>query len=281
MRKYLLLLTLTVLVFSCAKESSLETGNPPPGTGGGGGTGGGTGTCNNTVMKLKKMQALFQASDSISMSWTAGGAVDKIVMNLQLSDYLTAKYIYQNNRIQEAVLLDQNNNNAIVDTVVFRYNVAGKVDSMYRKGGGFDRSLKYDAAGKLVKITRHDNGGIMYYWTIVTDTKGNITKAEEWWDDGAGGFEKLSSYTYTRDAKKNPFDGLAVYMLDLDDEYAIFRLWGANNNVDQTYTDPSLGLSLVTGMKFKYNANCYPATSQNTISGQALFPDDDWQFLYY
>lgn len=280
MRKSFLFLVLAATIFSCAKESSLETGNPPTQPGGGGGGGNPT-ACNTTVMKLKKMQARFQAADSIAVGWTAGGQVDKIVMSLTLSDYLTAHYIYENNRIKEAVLRDHMNGNAILDTVVFRYNTAGKVDSMYRKGGGFDRSLKYDATGKLVRINRHDPTGIMYYWTIVQDAKGNITKAEEFWENGSGGFDKSASYLFSRDTKKNPFDGMAVYMLDLDDEYSIFSLWGGNNHVDQTYTDPTLGFTLVTGMKYVYNNNCYPTTAQNTIAGQVLFPNDiDWDFVY-
>lgn len=282
MKKPLLLLTaiVSMLIFSCSKERSLETGITPPPGGGGGGTGGGSG-CNNVVMKLTKLQALFDVNQFITVGWTPGGAVDNVKMNMQFSDYLTAKYIYENSKIKEAVLIDHINGNAILDTAVFRHNAAGKLDSMYRKGGGFDLSLKYDASGKLVKLIRHDNGGMMYYYDITTDAGGNITKAVEYWNSG-GNFIKQSTFLYTRDNKKNPFETMAPYMLYLDDEYAIFRHWGPNNYIDQTYEDHTTpGLVMVTGEKNRYNANCYPTKGQNTIMGAVLFPnDDDWEYFY-
>lgn len=286
MRKPVLLFAsvLCLAIFSCSKETSLETGNNPtqPGGGGGGGTGGGTGACvNSVVMKLTRLQSLFDANQYIRMSWNSSSAVDSVVMNLQLSEYLTAKYIYENSRIKEAVLLDHNNGYAILDTVVFRHNAAGKMDSMYRKGGGFDRSFKYDATGKLTRITRHDNGGVMYYYDITMDSRGNITKAVEFWNNGTA-FEKQSTFLYSRDEKRNPFASIAPYMLELDDEYAIFRHWGSNNYVEQTYEDHTTpGLIMITGEKNLYNTNCYPTKSQNTIMGAVLFPNDyDWEYFY-
>ena len=74
---------------------------------------------------------------------------------------------------------------------------------------------------------------------------------------------------------------MAPYMLDLDDEYGIFRYWGTNNYIEQTYTDETMGFTLVTGEKNLYNSNCYPTKGQNTIMGAVLFPNEyDWEYFY-
>ena len=71
-------------------------------------------------------------------------------------------------------------------------------------------------------------------------------------------------------------------MMYLDDDYNIFWYWGPNNYTDQRFQDFSgTGIDLTSGFKFKYNNNCYPASSQNTIMGQVLFTDDDFTFTYY
>jgi hypothetical protein len=116
---------------------------------------------------------------------------------------------------------------------------------------------------------------------VETDVKGNIVKATEWWEDN-NTFKKESVYTYTRDDRKNPFKDIAPYMFYLNEEYEIFHAWGPNNYTAQRYQDFSgTGLDVLTGYKFKYNDNCYPATSQMTLSGQVVFTDDDFSFTYY
>ena len=273
----LLLVSVLLFLSSCQKEGSFESPN--------GGNGGGTnnGSCNNTVMKIKKRQATFDANHYVEATWNTDGTIHSINLNESLTEYLTATFVYANGKIKEAILTDNTNNNQVYDTAVFRYNTAGKVDSMYLKNDDwFDIKLDY-SNGKLVKYTRYASGGVLFYWTIVTDANDNIVKAEEFYDDGSGGgFKKESTYTYTRDDRKNPFAGFAPYMMYLDDDYGIFRFWGANNFVDQRYQDlTGSGIDLTTGNKYKYNNNCYPASSQNTILGQVLFTDDDFTFTYY
>jgi hypothetical protein len=71
-------------------------------------------------------------------------------------------------------------------------------------------------------------------------------------------------------------------MLYLDDEYKIFRDWGTNNYTEQRFQDlTGTGVDILTGLKFKYNDNCYPATTQQTLGGQVFFTDDDFLFTYY
>lgn len=242
--------------------------------------GGGTGNCNTTVMKLKKWQATFDANHYIEAAWNTDGTIQSLKVNVPLSEYLTARYNYANGKIKEAILYD-NASNTIFDTVVYHYDANGKVDSMYRKSDNwFDIKLTY-SGGKLVKYTRYAAGAIMFYWNIITDANDNVIKAEEYWNNG-GTFSKETTYTYTRDDKKNPLAGLAPYMMYLDDDYQGFWYWGPNNYTDQRYQDHTgTGIDLTTGYKFKYNGNCYPASSQNTIMGQPLFPDDDFVFTYY
>ena len=260
---------------SCKKEAG---SNDPDGNNGGNNNN--NASCNNTVMKLKKWQALFNPDHYNELEWNSNGSIKMIKMNVPLSEYRSATYLYENDRIKEAVLRTSYNNE-IYDTVIFHYNGAGKVDSMYLKNDNyFNIKLTY-TGGKITKYTRYANTVPMIYWDIETDAKDNITKAVEWWDLGSG-FEKQSTMTFTRDDRKNPFAGLAPYMFYLDDDYNIFWYWGPNNYTNQNYLDHTgSGINLNTGFKFKYNDNCYPATSQNTIEGSILFTDDDFQFTYY
>ena len=286
MRPFRLIL-FAILSLSYLSSCQKELPDDNSGSTGGGGTGGGTGgggnynsSCNNTIMKIKRLQALFDDSNYIAATWNTDGTIKNIKLNVPLSEYRTATYVYQNNRITQAMLYD-NMNNQQDDTVIFHYNTAGLVDSMYLKNDDwFDISLGY-SNGKVNKYTRYASGSIMFYWDIITDAKGNITQAVEWWN-GTSGFSKESTYTFTRDDRKNPFKDLAPYMFYLNDDYEIFRFWGPNNYIDQRYQDHTgTGTDLTTGLKYKYNSNCYSNTAQQTIFGQTLFPDDDFQYTYY
>jgi hypothetical protein len=281
-KKSLLVFPVLLCLFSCQKEASFEIPNGANPGGGNNNGGNNNGSCNNTVMKIKKCQATFDPNHYVEASWNTDGTIHSIKINVPLTEYRTATFIYGNGKIKEAVLTDNANNNQVIDTVVFRYNTAGKVDSMYMKNDDwFDIKLDYNN-GKLVKYTRYASGGVLFYWNIVTDGNDNITKAEEYYSNNTGGFDKESTYTYTRDDRKNPFAGLAQFMMYLDDDYGIFRYWGANNYTEQRYQDHTgTGIDLTTGFKFKYNNSCYPASSQQTIQGQPLFPDDDFTFTYY
>ncbi|MET0392205.1 MAG: hypothetical protein ABW019_03650 [Chitinophagaceae bacterium] len=273
-----------VLVFSAVYFTSCqpEVGfdDPAGGGNGGGGNGGGNnnGACNNTVMNLKSIQSTFDRQ-VIEATWNADGTISSIKMSVQLSGDYTAKYIYESGRIKEAVLYN-NSDNSIVDTAVFRYNTEGKVDSMYRKHYNQTISLGY-TNGKLSRYTGYSFGFLDFYWTITTDANDNIVKAENYWKNGAT-YDNESTYTYTRDARKNPFAGLAPYMMFLDDDYVIFRYWGANNYIDQRYQDRTgSGIDMTTGNKYIYNSNCYPLSSQTTIYGQVVFTDPDFVYTYY
>jgi len=285
-KSILCLVSLVTILLSCQKEVSNEigSGNGGGGTGGTGGGGNPTAGCNNTVMKLKRWQASFDSEYYIETAWNGDGTAQSIKVNISLSDYRTAKFIYSNSQIKEAILYD-NSTGAVYDTAVYHYNAAGKVDSMYLKNNDrFNIALAYNSSNKLVKYTRYASatpGDVMFYWTVVTDVNDNITKAEEYWNNGTS-FDKETIYTFTRDTKKNPLAGLAPYMMYLDDEYQAFWYWGPNNMTDQRYQDlTGTGIDLTTGYKFKYNANCYPSAAQNTIMGQTLFADDDFTFTYY
>jgi hypothetical protein len=255
-----------LLFYSCSKEGSNDGG----------------GDCNSsTVMRLKKWVATYDPEHYIEATWNGDGTINTLKVNVPLSYYSTAKFFYASGKIKEAVLYD-NSGNTAYDTVVFRYNGEGKVDSLYRKvSSGFGLRLTY-ANGKLTKITRHDGpASIMYYYDVVMDASGNITKAEEYWNEGSS-FEKQSTFTFTRDTKKNPLADLGPALMYLNDEYEAFWYWGPNNMTDQRYQDHTgTGADVTSGYKFKYNNNCYPSSAQNTIMGQPVFQDDDFTFTYY
>lgn len=270
---------------SCQKESSFETATPGTGAPGSGNTGGNnTAGCNNSKMKLKRWQATFETNHFIEASWNADGTIHSLNVNVQFSEYRTARYVYANGRIAEAILSSNINNNQIVDTAVFRYNADGKVDSMFLKNDDyFNMKLDYNN-GKLVKYTRYyASNAVLFYWTIVSDANDNVIKADEYYSNSTGGFDKISTFNYTRDNRKNPFDGLAQYMLYLDEGYSNFWYWGKNNYTNQRYQDfGTTGVDITTGYKFKYNDNCYPLSSQLTIMERILLPpSDDFLFTYY
>jgi len=271
---------------ACQKELSIELGNS--GNNGGGNNGGNNGnnnaSCNNTIMKLKKLQSIVTPDDYLEAEWNTNGTIKMVRMNVQFSEHRTATYVYENNRIKEAVLRDIQTGD-VYDTAVFHYNAAGNVDSMYLKNDDwFDLKLNW-VNGKLVKVIRWSgNGtsrGIMFYLDVETDAKGNPTKVVEWWN-GLNGFEKESTFTYTHDDRKNPFMDIAPYLFYLDDEYNIFWYWGPNNYTNQRYIDHAgTGVDITTGFKFTYNNNCYPSSSQVTLGGVAPFPGDDYNYTYY
>jgi hypothetical protein len=273
-----LLISCSILFFaSCQKEISSENGN-----GGGNGGGGNNGTCNSTVMRLNKIQSTSNPDDHVQATWNPDGTIHSIKFHQLLIDDVTATYIYSNGKITEAVMTN-NYDGSLIDTAEFRYNAQGKVDSFWRKNDvGFGVKLTY-SNGKLIKYTRYTDtpGDIMEYWDIVTDANDNIVKAEEYWNESTG-FKKETTYTYTRDDRKNPLAGVAPYLLHMVTIEPIFWYWGPNNYSNQRYIDyTGTGTDLTTGYKYKYNNNCYPGSSQMTIAGQVVFADDDFTYTYY
>ena len=231
------------------------------------------------------MQATFEAEDYIEATWNADGTIHSIKIRQPLTGDLTATYIYSGGKIIQSVLT-ANDDGHLIDTAVFMYNAQGKVDSTYKKDDmGFGIKLSY-SNGKLIKYTRYgDNpGDIMYYWDIVTDVNDNIIKAEEFWpkQNGSYGYDKETTYTYTRDDRQNPLAGLAPYLIYIGEDENVLWNWGPNNYTNQHYIDyTGSGTDLTTGYKYKYNNNCYPSSSQMTIQGQVVFTTDDFTYSYY
>jgi hypothetical protein len=231
-------------------------------------------------MKFKRLQSLGDPEDYLEAEWNTDGTLKKIKMNLPLSELRNATYIYDNSRIKEAVIRE-NYSGDIVDTAVIHYDGNGQVDSMYLKhDDSYNIKLTYTSK-LLTRVTRFVNTRPGIYWDVETDGKGNVTKAVEWLDQGSG-FEKQSTFIFTRDDRKNPLASLAPYMIYLDDAQNIFWYWGPNNYIDQNYQDHTgSGISLITGNKFSYNDNCYPANSETTINGVALLNEPNFEYSYY
>lgn len=273
-RLVLCLIFLSLSIVACRKDNSSFVSEVP-----------GSSNCNSVEMKLKKIQATSDERFYLSAEWNSDNTVKMLELNDMLAPGLNASYVYENGKIKEAVLryIDETD---IDDTCIYHYNTEGKVDSIYLKDDktryGGNIKLSY-TGGKLTKLIGYSGTEPKFYWDITTDGNQNITKAVEYHKSETG-YTKENTFTYTRDGKKNPLKNLAVYMLCLDDPYVIFRYWGDNNYTDQRYeghTDPVVDLT--TGSKFKYNENCYPKSSVNTISGVPLMIDDqgDWLYTYY
>lgn len=272
------LLSALVAFSSCSKEKSVDTTD---GTGTNPGPGGPNGNCNNTVQKIKRVQFTAQTDSYVEAAWNTDGTIKSIKINEMLTEYRTINLIYAAGKITEGQLVS-NITGDVYDTVIYRYDAAGRVDSMHLKNNdGFGIRLRYNN-DKLVKLEQYyTSSDISYYWNLQTDGNNNITGGEEFWNDG-GTFKKESTYTYKRDDRKNPFKDLAPYMLYLDDADGIFRYWGNNNYTDQRWQDHAgTGTDLTTGLKYTYNTNCYPESSLNTIMGFPVFTDPDYLYTYY
>ncbi|QEC45260.1 hypothetical protein [Pseudobacter ginsenosidimutans] len=272
-----LVLSALVALSSCSKEKSIDTtdgtGNP--------GSGGVNGNCNDIVQKIKRIQFTAESDSYVEATWNTDGSINSIKINEPLTEYRTINMIYSGGKIVEGELLF-NETGDVYDTVVFRYDAAGRVDSMHLKNDdGFGIRLRYNN-DKLVKLERYNTPTeIYFYWDLQTDAGNNITGGEEYWYDGSA-FKKESTYTYKRDDRKNPFKDLAPYMFYLDDAYGIFRYWGNNNYTDQRWQDHTgLGADITSGLKYTYNTNCYPESSLMTVLGFPVFTDPDYLYTYY
>jgi hypothetical protein len=240
-------------------------------------------SCNNKEMKLKRIQSTTDDRFYLSAEWNADGTIKALELNEMLSYGFNATYIYANGKIKEAEMRWIGKSD-IDDTAVFVYNSEGKVDSIYMKNSQttYGGNLKFIyIGGKLTKLKGYTGNEPEFYWDITTDANQNIIKAVEYYKSNTG-YTKENTYTYKRDSRKNPLKNLAVYMFGLDDPYVIFRYWGANNYVEQRYeghTDPVVDIT--TGFKYKYDGDCYPKSSMNTISGFSILNEDDWIYTYY
>jgi|GEM_PF-3719246 len=268
MRKLTSVLALAFLLIqfsSCKKSSDPNTPNG----------------CNNVVQLLNRMQFVSDPNDYLEATWNSDGTIHSIKENQALSFYLNITFKYVGGKISEGEV--KNTSDVVMDTAIFHYNAAGQVDSMYMKNH-WQRGIAITYTGGVVsKISWYDGTLLAWYWNITSDASGNITAGDEYeWDSSTSAFVKTTRYEYTRDEKKSPVAGLAPYMLYLDDDYAIYRSWGPNNNVNQRWLDyTGGGFDLTTGYLYTYNGNCYPTAARNTISGMPIFTTDDYTFTYY
>jgi hypothetical protein len=258
-------LIFSFVLYACSKENSSSNNN---------------GDCNNTVMRFQRIQATFDDSDYIAATWNGDGTMNTLRINVPLSFYRNAKFIYEGGRVSKVVLYT--NTGDFIDTVICRYNAEGKVDSMHLKNDDhFAYRLSY-TSGKISTVTRIDGSdGIQYYFNVTTDDNGNIIKSDEY-DKDAATYTKESTYTWKRDTRKNPLADVAPFLLYLNDEYEAFWYWGPNNDIEQRYQDfTGTGIDIITGHKFVYNNNCYPESYQNTIMGQVIVEGPDFIYTYY
>lgn len=265
----LLLALIALAFFSCKKNSSSENNND-----------GTNGVCNKVMQHIVKWQNLVIADEYLAVNYDGSGRLNNIKMNLSLSEYRNSTFEYDNNgRIKQAIVRDNRIGN-IVDTIVYRYNAAGKVDSMYMKqDNGWHYILSYDGNGNVVKFSLSSGTTTEHYWDLTYDN-GNIKRAVLYNRNSNGTYAKETTLDYTYDDRKNPFQTIAMYMFYLDDEDRILRVSGPNNFINETYTRQSSGNTGTSGYKYKYNVNCYPETNQVTLSGQPVSSNPSFAYTY-
>ena len=242
--------------------------------------------CNSVVSKLKKYYSVNTSTpfDTLSVTYNSNGTVNQVFNHLQGNLPQGFSFRYANGKISQAILTSLSTN-TITDTVDYFYNSSNLLDSLsLRKTTNSYANVKFVYSGStLVKVKGYSRAIPTFYWDIVADANGNITRAEQYWTSSTG-WQKESLYEFTRDDRKNPFNPFAIYLLGsgYDEAYHYFRLMGSNNYTNQTYTDyTGSGLVLTTGFQYKLNSDCYPTASTATIDGQVLFAGDDFRFSYY
>lgn len=268
MRSLTLVLALAIFLtqFSSCKKSS-STNNPNG--------------CNTVVQQLQRFQSASDPNDYFEATWNSDNTISGMKMYEQLSNILNITFTYSGGRISAGAI--KNSSDVFLDSAIFHYNGAGQVDSMYTKAH-WQRGISITYTGGVVsKISWYNGTSLAWYWNITSDASGNITAGDEYeWDSGTSTFVRTTRYEYTRDSKKSPFAGLSPYMLYLDDDYAIYRTWGPNNNVNQRWIDYSGGgFDITSGYLYTYNGNCYPTGARTTINGVPVFSTDDYTFTYY
>lgn len=256
----------SLLLFSCKKEESLEAGKD--------------GGNNNTSTLLRK-QVLTFGDDSVVVTFTYDP-------NKRLTGTNTVGTVLGTSA--EGTISIQRNSNGIIqqitevsdgETIAYTVNYDASKSRYDSKVGVFQDGSKdsvtffYDASDKLVAIEKFfddgTTGGYLEYEKTEFGYTGNNVTSESYfeYDPGAGAYTKIQEAVYQYDDKVNPINiGNEGFLLEQ------VNLTSANNVTKETYTnldDPSLNDEITYA--YSYNADGRPTTSTFTLTSIGLpFP---------
>jgi hypothetical protein len=264
-----LLIAITMLIASCGKEESLETGGSG-GSGGGGGTGGGV-----TGAKLLKISSSLALVPTIDFTYDASNRLIKYksTQDLGAGNVLSTETRFTRDaagRIIKEVIVDDFAGDSSVLTYVYanttgrtiKYGLDGEADDQVRD------SLVFGYTGDLcTKITFYettDAGDSYELYSVVTfkyDARNNVIEAMESYDD-AGTLVPSVKYVYEYDSKVNPLY-LREDMLLLNSDL-LFN--SPNNAVKLNFTALELNVTIAQTVSYQYRSDNKPSKANGTYS---------------
>ncbi len=273
-----LLLATTMLMVSCSKEESLETG----GTGGtgGGGTGGGGST--SGALLIKVVTTGVQASTQ-DFSYDGSNRLQKFVLSANSAGLTSGATITITRDSEGRVSKMVQNNTAMPPSPATSMSVnffyQGPTDKKLKyaigllddgTGSGTTRdSIVYEyTASNLTKITHHysfDDGAnysLFNYLTFKYDARGNVIEQRVFSDDGSG-IEEIQVVLTEYDSKSNPcnFDDDAYL------EYGLGQYLSTNNPVKQTVDISIAGISYSGTVSYTYRSDGKPSKTSGSALG--------------
>jgi hypothetical protein len=272
-----LLLAIAMLMASCGKEKSLETGGT-----GGGGTGGGGGSSSGAL--LIKVVTTGAQSSTQDLTYDSKNRLSKYAVSASGSGINTVS-TYTITRDAEGrvtkIVQDipasggQPANSATTD---FFYLAPGDKKLKHgiyviAAGAGFAirDSIAYQYTGNNVTKTSHyysiDNGGtydLFNYSTFKYDARGNVIEQILFADLG-GGFEETQVVTTEFDSKPNPcnFDDDAFL------EQGMSGFLPTNNAIKQTIRVDIASTTITASGTYEYRSDGKPSKSNGNLMGAA------------
>jgi hypothetical protein len=266
----ILLMAMMILMVSCSKEESLETGGSG-GSGGGGGTGGG----GITGAKLMKISSDLPLVPTIDFTYDASNRLIKYksTQDLGAGNVLTTETKFTRDaagRIVREVIIDDFAGDSSVLTYVYanttgrtiKYGLDGEVDDLIRD------SLVFGYTGDLcTKISFYettDAGDSYELYSVVTfkyDARNNLIEALESYDD-AGTLVPSVKYVYEYDTRVNPIY-VREDMLLLNSDLLFVS---PNNATKLNFTALELNVTVAQTVSYQYRSDNKPSKANGTYS---------------
>lgn len=268
----IVLMAVTMLMVSCSKEESLETG----GSGGGGGTGGGgTGGGGVTGARLIKLTPSIPVLPTLDLTYDASNRMVllKATQDLGAGNVLSSQTKLTRDaagRIITEVATDDFTGEETVTNYVYENATSKKVKYgiLTEDGFSYQDSLAFTYTGDLcTKVTFYtstDEGETYDLEAEVVfryDNRNNVVEASESYFD-QNTLVPVSKFVYEYDTRVNP-----VYFKDdvlLLNSELVFG--SPNNPVKLTYTVLDVNISIAQTLSYQYRSDNKPSKANGTYS---------------
>ena len=272
------LLFIVMIMLSCSKEESLETGGS--GGTGGGGTGGGGSTSGALLTKVVTTGAQSSTQD---FTYDGNKRLQKFVLSANSAGLVSGTTITISRDSEGRVSKMVQNNPAMppspATTMTTNFFYQGPTDKKLKyavslvddgTGSGITRdSIVYEyTAANLTKITHHysfDDGAnyfLFSYLTFKYDARGNVIEQRYFMDDGSG-VDEIQVILTEFDSKPNAcnFDDDAFL------ESGLGQYVSTNNPVKQTVDIAIAGVSYSGTVSYTYRSDGKPSKSSGSSLG--------------